>query len=120
MDKFVLVKDKDLDYILLKNNISDGILRTECYFAGDESITMWFIPEKYLIPKKNLVTANLEYVAGYLTYGHFEAELSDEELEEFKKMSEEDQREYIYDNGHIIVDDYDVNDYGEMTDIEYD
>ena len=35
-------------------------------------------------------------------------------------MSEEDQREYIYDNGHIIVDDYDVNDYGEMTDIEYD
>ena len=120
MDKYVLVNVKNFEEVLKEFNISDEILRTECYFVGDEATPIWFIPEKYLIPKKNLVTANLEYVAGYLTYGHFEAELSDEELEEFKKMSEEDQREYIHDNGHIIVDDYDVNDYGEMTDIEYD
>lgn len=120
MDKFILIKDVEIDEILEKHNISMNILRNECYFFGDESTPIWFIPEKYILPEKNLVTANLEYVAGHLRYGHFEAELSDEELEEFEKMNEEDKRKYIYDNGHIVIDDYDVNDYGEMTNIEYD
>ena len=35
-------------------------------------------------------------------------------------MSEEEQISYIEDNGHIVIDDFDINDYGDITDkIDY-
>ena len=119
MDKFILVKNPELEEFLKKYNISDEILKTECYFVGDSETPQWFIPDKYIYSEKNLVTADLSYIVGYLRYGHYELELSDEEYEEFKKMSNYDKKEYICENGEIIIDDYDMNDYGEIINMRY-
>ena len=118
MDKFVLVKNPELEEFLKKYNISDEILKTECYFVGDSETPQWFIPDKYISLKKNLVTGDLSYIVGHLRYGHYELKLSDEEYEEFKKMSNYDKKEYICDCGEIIIDDYDLNDYGEIINIQ--
>lgn len=40
-----------------------------------------------------------------------------EELEKFKNMSREEQKEYLYDNGDLELDSYRVNSIGEITDI---
>ena len=84
MDKFVLVKNPELEEFLKKYNISDEILKTDCYFVGDSETPQWFIPEKYVSLRKNRVTADLSYIVGHLRYGHYELDLSDEEYEEFK------------------------------------
>ena len=118
MDKFILLKNPELEEFLKKYNISDEILKTECYFVGDSETPQWFIPEEYISLRKNLVTADLSYIVGHLRYGHYELELSDEEYEEFKKMSKEDKKEYICENGKIIIDDYDLNDYGELINLQ--
>ena len=118
MNKFILVKNPELEEFLKKYNISDEILKTECYFVGDSETPQWFIPEKYISLGKNLVTADLSYVVGHLRYGHYELELSDEEYEEFKKMSKEEKKDYICDCGEIVIDDYDLNDYGELINLQ--
>ena len=118
MDKFILVKNPELEEFLKKYNISDEILKTECYFVGDSETPQWFIPEKYVSLRKNLVTADLSYVVGHLRHGHYELELSDEEYEEFKKMDNYNKKEYICDCGEIIIDDYDMDDYGEIINIQ--
>ena len=118
MNKFILVKNPELEEFLKKYNISDETLKTECYFVGDSETPQWFIPEKYVSLRKNRVTADLSYIVGHLRYGHYELELSDEEYEEFKKMSKEDKKEYICENGEIIIDDYDLNDYGELINLQ--
>ena len=41
-----------------------------------------------------------------------------EEYEEFKKMDNYNKKEYIYENGEIIIDDYDMDDYGEIINIQ--
>ena len=33
-------------------------------------------------------------------------------------MSKEDKKEYICENGEIIIDDYDLNDYGELINLQ--
>ena len=119
MDKFVLVKNPELEEFLNKYNISDEILKTECYFVGDSETPQWFIPDKYVSLRKNLVTADLSYIVGHLRYGHYELDLSDEEYEEFKKMDNEDKKDYIRDCGEIIIDGFDMNDYGEIVNIQY-
>ena len=68
------------------------------------------------------IDADLDYVDGYLRYGHKEGvvNIPDEDIEKFK----EDPIKYILytsliDYLHIVVDDYEINDYGEITDINY-
>ena len=65
--------------------------------------------------KKILIDAPLEYVAGYLRYGHLEGviEISDEEFKKFK----ENPIDFLYDNEYIdeldlLIDDWRVEDRG--------
>lgn len=64
------------------------------------------------------VIAGIDYLAGYLKYGHFELNLNESKLEEFKNLSKEEQIDYIKEDGDLIIDDYELNDYGDITDIE--
>lgn len=65
------------------------------------------------------IYGNLEYVQGYLRYGHLEMELNDEDFEKFKSLSLEEQEEWLRDEGHIEVDDYSIDDSGDITEINY-
>ena len=65
-----------------------------------------------------LITAQVDYVNGYLKYGHWELSLEDKELEEFKNSSKEDQESWLMNNGSFVVDDYKINDYGDLHEIK--
>lgn len=60
--------------------------------------------------------AKVEYVAGHLISGHYELKLTDDGYREFENMPDEDQEYYIKRRGSLIVDDFDVNDIGPITD----
>ena len=66
-----------------------------------------------------IITANIDYIIGYIRYGHYEVEIPDEEVEDFKKLSQEEKNEYIKNNGDLLIDDYCINDCGDITDIYY-
>lgn len=66
------------------------------------------------------ITAEVEYVQGHLRYGHYELKLTDEEFEKFKDMSCDEQESYVREKGHLVVDDYCVDDVGPITDINFD
>lgn len=64
----------------------------------------------------------LDYVSGHLRYGHKEGILSltKKELEELKK----DPLDFIYNNDilcdlELIIDDYDIEDWGNPVEINY-
>lgn len=60
------------------------------------------------------VTGYVDYVSGFLRTGYFELDLNEEELKEFKQLSEEKQKEYLRDNGDFIVDDCRVEGIGDI------
>ena len=64
------------------------------------------------------IIANIDYIVGHLRYGHFELNLTDEEYSEFISLSKEEQENWVRD-GELIIDDYRVDDYGDITSIEY-
>ena len=69
---------------------------------------------------KYLVYAPVDYVTGYLRYGHFEAEI---EIPDDKLNDEDWIVEAVRRQGDLIVDDWRVEDYGdieigEMTKLE--
>lgn len=64
------------------------------------------------------VVGYLDYIQGYLRYGHYELELNIEEAEMFNNLSEKEQKEYLRDNGMLIVDDYSIDDIGDIYEIE--
>lgn len=63
------------------------------------------------------IIADVDYVTGHLRYGHWELELSDKDYNEYKNLSEEDKIFWIEDNGNFIVDDYEIDDIGTITEI---
>ena len=65
-----------------------------------------------------LITADCDYICGYLRYGHWELNLTDAEYDDFCNMDESEQERYLMDNGDLIVDDYEVDDLGEPTNIQ--
>lgn len=65
------------------------------------------------------IYGELDYVQGHLRYGYLEMELNDEDFEKFKSMPEEEQKAYLNDNGNLIVDSYEVDDWGDIIDISY-
>ena len=67
----------------------------------------------------NKIIAEIDYINGHLRYGHYELNLTNEELEEFKNSSKEEQQHWIKDEGDLIIDDYYLNDIGEITKIIY-
>lgn len=64
------------------------------------------------------IHAQVYYVSGHLRYGHYELELDGKELEDFKSYSLEEQKECIKEEGHFVLDDYRINDMGDLSDIE--
>ena len=61
------------------------------------------------------VTGYLDYISGHLRYGHMELEV---DKEKWDSMTEDEQREYLDDNGEFTLDDYSLEDRGDITDIE--
>lgn len=66
--------------------------------------------------KKFLVTADLDYVSGYLRYGHLEGIVEAESEEALKEMMK---KKYFARHLDVIVDDYSVDDYGDIGEYEY-
>ncbi len=60
------------------------------------------------------IIGNLDYVQGHLRYGHFELYV-DKEI--WDGMSEKEQEEYMRDHGDLIVDDWSIEDYGDIYEI---
>lgn len=60
---------------------------------------------------KYFVYAPVDYVMGYLRYGHFEGEI---EIPDDKINDEEYIISAIRDEGELIVDDWRVEDYGDI------
>ena len=65
------------------------------------------------------ICGDLNYVYGYLRYGHLELELNDEDFEKFKSLSLKEQKEWLWNEGAVKVDDYRVEDCGSITEINY-
>ena len=60
---------------------------------------------------KYLVYAPVDYVIGHLRYGHFEAEI---EIPDEKLNDEEWILEAVRDAGELIIDDFEVDGYGDI------
>ena len=65
------------------------------------------------------ICGDLDYVYGYLRYGHLELELNDEDFEKFKSLSLKEQKEWLWDKGSVEIDDFSVDDIGSITEISY-
>lgn len=69
--------------------------------------------------KKFLVVGDIDHISGYLRYAHFEMYLTAEEHQKFDTLSDEEQIQWLKEDGEIIVDDFEVNDIGDISNIEY-
>lgn len=67
----------------------------------------------------NVITGHVDYVSGHLRYGHFEMTLDDEEFEAFKALSKKEQINLLRNGGELIVDDWEVDDYGDICEVHY-
>ena len=65
------------------------------------------------------IYGDLDYIDGYLIYGHLEMELNDKDFEKFKSLSLKEQEEWLLDEGQVKVDNYSIEDYGSITEINY-
>lgn len=65
------------------------------------------------------IFGDLDYVYGYLKYGHLELELNDEDFEKFKSLSLKEQKEWLWDKGSVEVDNFSVEDTGSIIEINY-
>ena len=65
------------------------------------------------------IFGDLDYVQGYLRMGHLEMELNDKDFEKFKSLSLKEQKECLWNEGAVKVDDYRVEDCGSITEISY-
>lgn len=61
---------------------------------------------------KYLVYAPVDYVVGHLRYGHYEAEI---EIPDDKLNDEEWIIEVVCEEGELIIDDFEVDGYGEVS-----
>ncbi len=89
--------------------------KNAAYLAPPKLIQKGFYMKVY-------INANLDYLIGHLRYGHKEGEIDipDEDFEEFQK----DPIDYLenYDlvcELPIVIDDYSIDDWGHITDLEY-
>ena len=67
---------------------------------------------------KTKVTAKCSYIQGHIRYGHFDMFLTDEQLKEFKALDCDKQKNYIRELGELIVDDYEIDDYDDPSNIK--
>lgn len=64
-----------------------------------------------------VIIGSIDYVVGYLKRGHFELNLDEEDLEKFNNLTEEEKRKFLKENGDLLIDDYIIDDFGDITDI---
>lgn len=107
------------DGILIAPVLDDESHVNECHMIYDCDDFAYFIPEKYFKKKETVITADIEYISGTLRTAHYELNVSEEEYNKFIEMPREEQEEFIRDNGELIIDDYRVNDSGDIINIEY-
>lgn len=67
----------------------------------------------------HIIYGDLDYVQGYLRTGHLEMELNDKDFEKFKSLSLKEQKEWLWNEGRVNVDDFSVDDIGGITEINY-
>lgn len=61
------------------------------------------------------INVDVDYVDGYLRYGHKEMIIEANNLEEAKRyLDSEENKEFFEEASDLIVDDYEVNDYGDL------
>ena len=65
-----------------------------------------------------IIFGEVNYVCGYLRSGHYELNLSEEQLKEFSDLTENEQKGWIIDRGEFVVDDIEIEDVGCITNIE--
>ena len=65
--------------------------------------------------KKFIITQQVDYIEGHLRYGHFEKIIEAKSLDEAKKLALKMDMEC---DGELIVDDYRIDDYGDLGEIE--
>ena len=65
------------------------------------------------------IFGDLDYVQGYLRMGHLEMKLNDKDFEKFKSFELRDQKAWLREEGRVEIDDYSVNDIGDITEINY-
>lgn len=64
---------------------------------------------------KLYISANYDYIQGHIRYGHKELEV---EKEFWDSLSADEQKDYFLDNGDVVIDDYEINDYGDLNELE--
>lgn len=65
------------------------------------------------------VIADADWINGHLEFGHYDLYLdSPEELEAFKKLTPKEQAQKVLDEGDLIVDGYDIDEYARPTNIQ--
>ena len=64
---------------------------------------------------KVTLKGNVDYIQGHLRYGHYEAEV---DAEFVKNSTQEQLKKYLKENGELVVDDYEIEDHGDITNLE--
>lgn len=64
--------------------------------------------------EKVTVIADIDYINGHLRYGHYELEM---EKSVFENLSQSDLMDALRNDGELIVDDYEVEDVGDIQNI---
>ena len=65
------------------------------------------------------IYGDLDYVQGYLRMGHLEMKLNDKDFQKFKSLSLKEQKERLWDEGSVEVDNFSVEDTGSIIEINY-
>ena len=65
------------------------------------------------------IFGDLDYIYGYLRYGHLELELNDKDFKKFKSLPLKEQKEWLWNDGKVKIDDYRIEDCGSITEINY-
>ncbi len=67
--------------------------------------------------KKYTINTPLEYIVGYLKSGHIEMILDESEFYKFIAMNSAEQKDYLKNNGNLIIDEYKIENYLPSGDI---
>ena len=108
----------------------EEFFKAKSYPRSDYTFWKLVNGEKYYIsltqPKKKdhkvSITVNLEYVVGYLRYGHKEGtiKLTDNEFKEFEQNPYNFISKYdVLDKLEFVLDDYEVDSYGPIESIDW-
>lgn len=61
------------------------------------------------------ITAPIDYISGHLRYGHKELRVAEST---WNAMSEDEQKDYFSDEAKVIIDDFEIDDYGDVGEME--